>query len=257
MTVECHAMFTLFSLSLRCWVVLAYICNLITFTGLLTVDDVLDYFGFGRFQWAITFISGTAWVWNLSFIRRRAELSRVLFPGRLWQSVLPPRGQVGDAMEIVILSILSSQLRCEWRLDSYQVALMSSVRKPDSTGMFGESWRTSRFFPPLADCVSRHLDRLPYLGDLLRQVRQKNRECPTCPVSCWFPACFNVWISVENRVWSFPRPALCISACCAPSLPSTAGWYSCASSSASALRDLLTRMFPSSLTFNQPYRTNN
>lgn len=54
----------------------------------------------------------------------------MLFPGRLLQSVLPPRGQVGDAMEIVILSILSSQLRCEWRLDSYQVALMSSVRKP-------------------------------------------------------------------------------------------------------------------------------
>lgn len=55
-------MFTLFSLLLRCWVVLAYICNLITFTGPLTVDDVLDYFGFGRFQWAVTFMSGIAWV---------------------------------------------------------------------------------------------------------------------------------------------------------------------------------------------------
>lgn len=33
-------------------------------------------------------------------------------------------------MEIMIMAILSPQLRCEWRLESYQVALMSSVRKP-------------------------------------------------------------------------------------------------------------------------------
>lgn len=46
------------------------------------------------------------------------------------QSVLPLWEQVADAMEIMIMAILSPQLRCEWRLESYQVALMSSVRKP-------------------------------------------------------------------------------------------------------------------------------
>lgn len=62
--------------------------------------------------------------------KKRAELPRLLFPSSVLQSVLPLREQVGDAMEIIILTILSSQLRCEWRLKSYQVALMSSVRKP-------------------------------------------------------------------------------------------------------------------------------
>lgn len=38
-------------------------------------------------------------------------------------------------MEIIILSILSTQLRCEWRLQSYQVAVMSSVRKPTPARM--------------------------------------------------------------------------------------------------------------------------
>ncbi|CAF99251.1 unnamed protein product, partial [Tetraodon nigroviridis] len=61
----------------------------------LTVDDVLDYIGFGKFQWTISFICGLAWA--------------------------------GDAMEVIILTILSSQLHCEWRLRSYQMALMSSV----------------------------------------------------------------------------------------------------------------------------------
>ncbi|XP_029693535.1 synaptic vesicle 2-related protein-like isoform X2 [Takifugu rubripes] len=64
-------------------------------TGTLTVDDVLEYIGFGKFHWRISFINGLAWV--------------------------------ADAMEIIIMTILSPQLRCEWRLESYQVALMSSV----------------------------------------------------------------------------------------------------------------------------------
>uniref|UniRef100_H3CUJ7 SV2 related protein b n=1 Tax=Tetraodon nigroviridis TaxID=99883 RepID=H3CUJ7_TETNG len=66
-----------------------------TTTEPLTVDDVLDYIGFGKFQWTISFICGLAWA--------------------------------GDAMEVIILTILSSQLHCEWRLRSYQMALMSSV----------------------------------------------------------------------------------------------------------------------------------
>lgn len=36
--------------------------------------------------------------------------------------------QVGDAMEMMILSILGPQLHCEWRLPGYQVALITSVK---------------------------------------------------------------------------------------------------------------------------------
>lgn len=35
--------------------------------------------------------------------------------------------QVGDAMEMMILSILAPQLHCEWKLPSYQVALITAV----------------------------------------------------------------------------------------------------------------------------------
>lgn len=128
----CRAMFTsskFVIVVLGCPCIYGYFCILTTMTGPLTVEDVLDYIGFGKFQWTIAFISGLAWVWNLRF-KQRAELSRLLFANSVLQSVPPVWEQVGDAMEIIILSILSSQLRCEWRLESYQVALMSTVRKP-------------------------------------------------------------------------------------------------------------------------------
>ncbi|XP_068191236.1 synaptic vesicle 2-related protein-like isoform X2 [Antennarius striatus] len=61
----------------------------------LRVDDVLDTIGFGKFQWKLSLLTGLAWI--------------------------------GDAMEMMILSILGPQLHCEWRLPSYQVALITSV----------------------------------------------------------------------------------------------------------------------------------
>ncbi|XP_013859202.1 synaptic vesicle 2-related protein, partial [Austrofundulus limnaeus] len=60
-----------------------------------TVDDALEAIGFGIFQWKISLVTGLAWV--------------------------------GDAMEMMILSILGPQLHCEWRLPGYQVALITSV----------------------------------------------------------------------------------------------------------------------------------
>lgn len=38
--------------------------------------------------------------------------------------------QMADAMEMMILSILAPQLHCEWRLPSWQVALLTSVGSP-------------------------------------------------------------------------------------------------------------------------------
>ncbi|XP_022617817.1 synaptic vesicle 2-related protein-like [Seriola dumerili] len=60
-----------------------------------TVDDALEAIGFGKFQWKMSLLTGLSWV--------------------------------ADAMEMMILSILGPQLHCEWRLPSYQVALITSV----------------------------------------------------------------------------------------------------------------------------------
>ncbi|XP_068191151.1 synaptic vesicle 2-related protein-like [Antennarius striatus] len=61
----------------------------------LTVEDVLETTGFGKFQWKLCALTGLSWT--------------------------------GDAMEMMILSILSPQLKCEWRLPGYKVALITSV----------------------------------------------------------------------------------------------------------------------------------
>ncbi|XP_076614565.1 synaptic vesicle 2-related protein [Chaetodon auriga] len=60
-----------------------------------TIDDALEGFGFGKFQWKICLLTGLSWV--------------------------------GDSMEMMILSILGPQLHCEWRLPTYKVALITSV----------------------------------------------------------------------------------------------------------------------------------
>ncbi|XP_019937580.1 synaptic vesicle 2-related protein-like [Paralichthys olivaceus] len=61
----------------------------------LTVEDALDAIGFGPFQWKMSLLTGLSWI--------------------------------GDAMEMMILSILGPQLHCEWRLPSYKMALLTSV----------------------------------------------------------------------------------------------------------------------------------
>nr|XP_029138060.1 synaptic vesicle 2-related protein-like [Labrus bergylta] len=65
------------------------------FTETFTVEDALEAIGFGKFQWKMCFLSGLSWI--------------------------------GDAMEMMILSILAPELHCEWGLPGYQVALITSV----------------------------------------------------------------------------------------------------------------------------------
>ncbi|XP_029024039.1 synaptic vesicle 2-related protein [Betta splendens] len=60
-----------------------------------TVDEALEAIGFGWFQWKISLLTGLSWI--------------------------------GDAMEMMILSILGPQLHCEWMLPGYKVALITSV----------------------------------------------------------------------------------------------------------------------------------
>ncbi|XP_038674624.1 synaptic vesicle 2-related protein [Scyliorhinus canicula] len=59
------------------------------------VEDAVEAIGFGKFQWKLSVLTGLAWM--------------------------------ADAMEMMILSILAPQLHCEWRLQSWQVALLTSV----------------------------------------------------------------------------------------------------------------------------------
>ncbi|KAM9793263.1 synaptic vesicle 2-related protein isoform 2-T2 [Syngnathus typhle] len=60
-----------------------------------TLDEALDALGFGMFQWKLLFLTGFSWV--------------------------------ADAMEMMILSILGPQLHCDWSLEGYKVALITSV----------------------------------------------------------------------------------------------------------------------------------
>lgn len=51
--------------------------------------------------------------------------------------------QMADAMEMMILSILAPQLHCEWRLPSWQVALLTSVGSPAALFWRAHTVRTS------------------------------------------------------------------------------------------------------------------
>ena len=60
-----------------------------------TVEEAVESIGFGRFQWKLSVLTGCAWM--------------------------------ADAMELMILSIIAPQLQCEWRLYSWQKALITTV----------------------------------------------------------------------------------------------------------------------------------
>uniref|UniRef100_A0A8C4RB33 SV2 related protein n=1 Tax=Eptatretus burgeri TaxID=7764 RepID=A0A8C4RB33_EPTBU len=60
-----------------------------------TVEEAVEAIGFGKFQWKLSMITGLAWM--------------------------------ADAMEMMILSILGAELRCDWLLANWQVALITSV----------------------------------------------------------------------------------------------------------------------------------
>lgn len=100
--------------------------SLLSVTGTFTVYDALEAIGFGKFQWKICLLTGLSWV----SILKQAEMSSLWFPDTVRRScsALSLWEQIGDSMEMMILSILGPQLHCEWRLPSYKVALITSVR---------------------------------------------------------------------------------------------------------------------------------
>ncbi|KAL0610834.1 Synaptic vesicle 2-related protein [Plecturocebus cupreus] len=98
------------------------------------VEDAVEAIGFGKFQWKLSVLTGLAWA---------------TFPGtkqRPGLMVSPSSLQMADAMEMMILSILAPQLHCEWRLPSWQVALLTSGQISSSLlkerGMGQAQWLT-------------------------------------------------------------------------------------------------------------------
>ena len=69
---------------------------------------------------------------------------------------------MADAMEMMILSILAPQLHCEWRLPSWQVALLTSVGSPASSPLRHQFWSPEGVFcrmPPSSSCCCQGFSR--------------------------------------------------------------------------------------------------
>lgn len=72
-----------------------------------TVDEAVEYFGFGKFQVILSFLTGLAWVF-------------------FYYIFLVFMLQMADAMEMMILSILSPALLCEWNISTIEQAMITT-----------------------------------------------------------------------------------------------------------------------------------
>lgn len=77
-------------------------------------------------------------------------------------------------MEMMILSILAPQLHCEWRLPSYQVALVTSVGQLSSIVGFSHKLQAKIFVVSLRwclpGCVSAPLHGGTWLTDMAEEL---------------------------------------------------------------------------------------
>jgi hypothetical protein len=64
---------------------------------MFTIDEAVEKIGFGRFQLKLSFLTGLAWM--------------------------------ADAMEMMVLSILAPALHCDWLLNEWQKASITTVTK--------------------------------------------------------------------------------------------------------------------------------
>lgn len=63
-------------------------------TDSFTIDEAVEFLGFGRFQLTLSFLTGLAWM--------------------------------ADAMEMMILSILAPALYCEWQISAVEQAMITT-----------------------------------------------------------------------------------------------------------------------------------
>ncbi|XP_038609479.1 putative transporter SVOPL [Tachyglossus aculeatus] len=70
-----------------------------------TVEEAVETIGFGRFHIALFLIMGST--------------------------------GVAEAMEIMLIAVVSPVIRCEWHLENWQVALVTTVGGPGDQGVVG------------------------------------------------------------------------------------------------------------------------
>jgi hypothetical protein len=75
--------------------IVKHICLYLSFSDTFTVDQAVNATGFGRFQVKLSLITGLSWM--------------------------------ADSMEMMILSIISPALKCDWRLPDWKQALITTV----------------------------------------------------------------------------------------------------------------------------------
>ena len=69
---------------------------ILLFSDTFTVSQAINALGFGKFQVMLSLFTGLCWM--------------------------------ADSMEMMILSILSPALHCDWKIDKYQEAFLTTVR---------------------------------------------------------------------------------------------------------------------------------
>lgn len=85
-----------------------------------TVEQAVETIGFGRFHVLLFVIMGSA---NVSLSSPQQSCSEGGTSAH-WRCVFV---QIVEAMEIMLLAVVSPEIRCEWRLEDWQVALVSTV----------------------------------------------------------------------------------------------------------------------------------
>ena len=97
-----------------------------------TVTQAVNSIGFGRFQIILSFIVGLCWM--------------------------------ADSMEMMILSILPLALQCEWGINHYRQAFLTTIV------FIGKSWQLHMFTcsRSLLTMLPRHDDQLHLLGETVR-----------------------------------------------------------------------------------------
>ena len=104
-----------------------------------TVDQAVNAMGFGSFQVKLSLITGLSWM--------------------------------ADSMEMMILSIISPALKCDWRLPDWKLALITTVRKMINT--FNPTSLSIFWF---LGSIPRHDGQCSVLGAAQRQIWTENSE---------------------------------------------------------------------------------
>lgn len=224
--------------------------DLACFTETFTLNDALESIGFGKFHCKLASMVTLSWVSVLHHV----EMSSLWFTGPVSCSALPLCEQIASSIEVMITSLLAPQLRCEWRLPSYQVALITSVRSSGNGFILRlviQMFALKILSLALGD-IFWDGDQLTCVGAYGWQIWQKSSESYLGVFSCmiwgflckiWYWLMFSLCVSVVNRVFGFARSGLPTLACWVLLLQHMAGSCSCVALLALALEELLRRKF--------------